>query len=492
MIAAQNGAYDVPPETQDGARKPPVFSHDAEAAVCGSVMLVDKAFGGSPIVALAPFLKPDHFYMSAHAEVYRAALHLHERGEILDGNTVAVELRRRGTLDTLGGYPYLVSLLESVHDVAAAETHARTVLRHAQLRMYASLQEAFGRLSQRDDLEMGEAQAIAEELLLKATILEHAGDMTTMGEAAEEVVAGLERFRKNPELMPGLRTGIEDLDKLTHGLQPGTMVLVGGRPASGKSSVVVDVLESMAGMRVTGADGQKRPVHALVFSVEMSRQQLATSMLSNVAGVENQLFRRPEELWDETMTRLGKAAAHISGLDITLYDGSSLTIAQLKAIAQNVHRSHPVDVIFVDYVQLVKDPSQRGPTEEVAAVSQGLVWTARKLDVPVVALTQLSRLIEQRAKKVPVLSDLKQSSQLEQDAHIVVFLHRPSEEEANVPENAVDFYVAKNRDGPLGEFRMIFDGATSRFTRYDPYAEALAYEENISVRPERPDEEDPF
>ncbi len=420
--------------------------HDlsAERAVLGAILLEREA-----ILAVSDTLQPADFYLERHALVYAAMQACLARREPPDLTTVASELRRQEQLAPLGGLAYLGELVAAIPTAVHVEYYAEAVARAATLRR---LIEAGGRITALGYDERGGLETTldaAEQTLFAVSQRQRGADFVPLRAVVQQYFAAAQADTAEP-VVP---TGLADLDRrLSGGLRAGQLVLLAGRPGLGKSGLALSIAYHV-GVR------QRRGVG--VVSLEMSRGELLQRLVAMHTGVDTRQV--------EGRTRRGEAAmvdalGAIAEAPIAIEDSAMLTVMEVRAKARRLAGRGRLDLLIVDYLQLLIGDSQgQGRVEEVSRISRQLKLLARELGCPVLALSQLSRAVEQRTSKVPQLSDLRDSGALEQDADIVVFIYREEAAEGGGAGGVAELHVAKQRNGPLGVVGVRFDAPTTRF-----------------------------
>jgi replicative DNA helicase len=423
------------------SRTPPQ-SLELEQNVLGSLLLDNETF---PFVEAV--LRPEHFYKEAHRKIYTAITRLIGRGEPADLATLAEELRQLGQLEAVGSVPYLIGLADSVPTAAYVETYARKVREKALLRDLISIcgqvmQTAFdGHLETAEIIDRAERAVL--ELQLRTLDDEPVPMSQVMSETADYV-----RELYTAEGTFGLPTGLKKLDELTGGLNKGEMSIWGARPSMGKSALAFGI-----GLHVTLKEGKT----ALAFSLEAKRKTLGLRMTAlegfvDLSRIRNrQLSDRDWERLTNTMNRLGDAKLFTD-------DSPYLTIRELRSKSRRLHSRFPLDLIIVDYLQLIEPEGNHGTRErEVASMSRALKQLAMELDCHVMVLSQLSRAVEARPNKRPMLSDLRESGAVEQDADLVAFIYRDEYYDPNSEKEGVaELIVGKQRNGPIGTVEVAF------------------------------------
>ena len=423
--------------------------HDpgAEAAVLGGMLLSREAV--EEVLGLR--VSGSDFYVPRHETVFEAVTALYARGNVADAVTVAAELQRRGELKKLGGPTFLHDLMDAVPTAANAGYYAEII---ANLRKRRRVIEAgtrcvqMGYESDTEDADEIIDRAQAEVFGLSAD-REKAEELSSF----EEVDALLEDI-ENPST-EGVLTGLTDFDRLTHGLHPGQMAVVAARPALGKSTLATDWHR---------ATSVKRGEHSILFSLEMGRREMYKRILSAEARVPLHHLN-PGEMSDQDWTRVGVHRARVAAAPLHVID-DAFTFQDIRTRARAIARKYPIRLITVDYLQLIAGAGKAGANreQEVSAASRGLKLLAKELRVPIVAVAQLNRGPEGRADKKPVMSDLRESGSLEQDADVVILIHREDAYEKESPRaGEADLIIAKHRNGPTSIITVAFQGHYSRF-----------------------------
>lgn len=422
----------------------PPHSPEAEESVLGALLLDRDA-----IISIAEFLKPDDFYDDRHKAVYECALELYEERVPIDILTISERLKKRKILKKIGGSTYLVELANQVPTAAHVEHYGKIVKDSATKR---SLMKAASRLV---EFSMDEGLA-ADELLDRAEAevfsltQKHLGrTFTPVREALADSFDRLDELHKQEGGLRGVPTGFSDLDDTLAGLQKSNLVILASRPGVGKTSLALNITQNLSVK-------YKRPVG--MFSLEMSKEELVDRLL--VAQADIDAWRlKTGKLSEDDFTKLSNAMGELAEAPIFIDDTPALTILEMRTKARRLQVEHGVDLIIVDYLQLAHSRQLENRVQEVSEISQGLKNLARELKVPVLALSQLSRAVEQRGEKRPQLADLRESGSIEQDADVVMFLWR--EEEDNVENIVLD--IAKHRNGPLKSLKLFFRGDRIKF-----------------------------
>lgn len=436
---------------------------EVEMAVLGAMMLDKEAIG-----KVLEYLDENCFYKEVHRKVFRAIIALDERNEPVDLVTVSEELRRRKELDEVGGIFYLTTLLEGVVSPANVEYHARIVLEKAFLRQ---LINAANQIIA-ESYEAADAIEVildrAENLIFSLTRKRLHRDFLSIYDVLHEVFEKIERLHETGEYAIGVPSGFPELDRLTAGFQPSDLIVVAGRPSMGKTSFILNVARNAA------VDG-KVPVG--IFSLEMACYQIAQRMLCSEAKVDQHLLRTGR-LRKEDWPRLSICVGNLAEAKIFIDDTPNLSHLEIRAKSRRLKAEHNVGLIIVDYLQLVQGPRDaESRQQEISMISRSLKGLAKELNVPVIAVSQLSRAVESRGDRRPQLSDLRESGAIEQDADVVLFIYRPEEynilqdERGNSLKGIAEIIIGKQRNGPTGSVRLAFLKEYACFEPLAPYRE---------------------
>lgn len=430
--------FDEAAPTGQADRVPP---HDFEAEQCvlGGMLLSQTAIG--EVVDVLDALGGAAFYRPAHATIYTAIVDLYAKGTPADPLTVGAELTKRGEITRAGGPAYLHALVQAVPTAGNAEYYAEIVLGRAKLRR---LVESGTRITQMGYAAQGEPDDILDEASADlARVTQAGGDRdggVRMSEVFAQSVAAAEAIQKDGR-PTGILTGYIDLDGCTNGLHPGQMIIIAGRPALGKSTVAVDIARHAA---------IKHGHKVALFSLEMGREELGLRIISAEARVALHHLRSGTTT-DDDWQRIARVSNRVTDAPLDIFDTANATITQIKAQCRRLQQRQGLDLVIIDYLQLMNASGRRAESrqEEVSQISRDVKLLAKDLNIPVVVLSQLNRGPEQRADKRPMLSDLRESGSLEQDADVVILVHREDAYEKGSPRaGEVDLIVAKHRNGP--------------------------------------------
>ena len=443
-------------------REPP-YSLEAEISVLAGVLLDEAA-----MVRIEEIIDASMFFREAHRILYRAMRQLQEKRTAVDPVTVGDHLRTRGELERAGGIEYLAELIDAVPTAANVQYHARIVRDKALLRR---LIDASTRTIQ-DVYEPGERSVDdlvdeAEARIFQVAETHDRGGFVWIKDLLWDAMENIEKLQESKGGLTGVPSGFRRLDRMTTGLQSGDLVIVAARPAMGKTSWVLNVAQSAA---------IRHKVPVAVFSLEMSKEQVVFRLLCSEARVDAQALRQGR-LRASDYQRIGSAAAYLNAAPIWIDDSASGTVLEMRAKARRLKAEGSLGLLVVDYLQLMEGTGRfESRQQEVAQISRGLKALARELNVPVIAVSQLSRAPEQRGgDRRPQLSDLRDSGSIEQDADLVMFLYRPEyysatgvDEDGNSLEGKAELIVSKQRNGPTGRIDLFFN---KQYTRFDDLAE---------------------
>jgi replicative DNA helicase len=406
-------------------------------------------------------VKGTDFYRPAHEMVYDAILDLYGRGEPADAVTVAAELTKRGEIARVGGAPYLHTLISMVPTAANAGYYARIVRERAVLRR---LVEAGTRIVQlgyaTDGGDVDELVNNAQAEIYAVSENRTSEDYLPLSEIINGAMEEIEAASNRGEGMIGVPTGFADLDRLTNGLHPGQMIVIAARPAMGKSTLGIDIVRSAA---------IKHNLASVVFSLEMSRNEITMRLLSAEGRVPLQNMRKGT-MRDEDWQRLASTMGKVSQAPLFIDDSPNMSLMEIRAKCRRLKQRHDLKLVVIDYLQLMSSGKRvESRQQEVSEFSRALKLLAKELEVPVIAISQLNRGAEQRTDKRPQMSDLRESGAIEQDADLIILLHREDAYEKESPRaGEADVIVAKHRNGPTDNIVVAFQGHYARFVDMAP------------------------
>ncbi len=435
---------------------------EAEEAVLGSLLIDAEA-----IFRVSPFLKPDDFYIVKNGWIYDVILNLHERRQPSDFLTVCDELENREQLEEVGGAAYIASLINSVPTAIHVEAYGHIVERTALRRRLISAASQIASFAYEEEQTIDEVIDRSEATLFSISQRRIARDLVPIKQVLADYydrIAYLYEHRGEPL---GIPTGYIDLDKLLGGLQRSDLIIVAARPGVGKTSMLL-------AMALTAARKHKQKV--AIFSLEMSNEQLVQRLMSSETGIDSQRLRLGD-LQESEWPKFVEAAGRLSDAMLFIDDTPSISALQLRTKARRIHAEFGLDLIMVDYLQLMSGEFRgENRVQEISYISRALKGLSRELNVPVVAASQLSRAVEQRHDKRPILSDLRESGSIEQDADVVMFIYRdemynPDTEQKNI----ADVIVAKHRHGPTGTIQLFFRKHLAQFVDAEVYHRSLEF-----------------
>lgn len=422
---------------------------EAEEAVLGALLIDSEA-----IYRVLPFLRVEHFYLQKHRWIYEAILALHEQREPIDYLTLTTTLEMQDRLEVVGGGAYISQLIAAVPSAINIESYARLVEQAAVRRRLLDVAGEIAKLAYDEEKAINEVVDQSERALFSVSQQRVARDLRPI----QEVVGSYRDYLYNlyahrGELM-GVTSGFRDLDRLLGGFQRSDLIILAARPGVGKTSLMLT-------MALKAAEKGKL---VAIFSLEMSAEQLVQRMISSLSRIDAQRLRIGN-LQEDDLPKVEEAIGHLADLPIYIDDTPALTPLQLRTKCRRLHSEHGLDMVYVDYLQLMTaDMRTENRVQEVSYLSRMLKSLARELDTPVLTASQLSRAVEQRQDKRPVLSDLRESGSIEQDADVVMFIYR---DEMHHPDtqtpNIAEIIIAKHRSGPVGMVQLYFNRNLTQF-----------------------------
>ncbi len=430
----------------------------AEQSVIGSMLLEKNA-----VVRALEFLQPDSFYRDAHRYIYETILDLFDRGEPIDLITVTNELRKSGKLELVGGAVYVADLINSVPTAANVEYYAKIVGEKATLRRLIEagtkiVRDGFNAAEDVDQIVDNAEKAIFEIALNRVR-----EGFIKIDSVIKGVLDRIDSLYEKKQGLTGTPTGFPDLDQLTAGFQNSDLIIIAARPSVGKTAFALNIAQNVA---------IKYKIPVAIFSLEMSKEALAQRILCSEAEVDSNKLKTAS-LSDTGWKKLTRALGRLSEAPIYIDDSATMTATEIRAKARRLKIEQGLGMVIIDYLQLMRGRARvENRVQEISEIARSLKTLARELDVPVVALSQLSRAIEQRTDRMPRLSDLRESGEIEQTADLVMFIHRddyynPQSDRGNVAE----IIIAKQRNGPIGTIELVFRKEIAKFsskeTRYE-------------------------
>lgn len=429
-----------------GKQQPPQNA-EAEASLLGAILIDADA-----IVKIADAIDASDFFEMRHQRIYEAMLSLYEKRSAIDTLTLANQLKGSGYLDMVGGAAYLTELTNFVPTASHAEQYADIVAQKAMRRRLISTATDLSQMGYDESLGLRELIEEAETKLFSVSQQQVKQSIVSIEDILAQSFERLDDLHKDKQQLRGIPTGYTDIDNMMAGLQRSDLFILAARPSMGKTAFVLNLAHNVAVLA-------KEPV--LIYSLEMSKEQLVDRLLSMQSGVDAWALRTGN-LTDSDFEKIGEAMGVLSEAPIYIDDTPGITVSDMRTKARREAHQHKLGLVIVDYLQLMSGGSRFGGdgnrVQEISEISRGLKGVARELDVPLIALSQLSRSVESRTPQIPQLSDLRESGSIEQDADIVAFLYRedyynPESERKNI----MDVLVKKHRNGPVGNVELYFD-----------------------------------
>lgn len=439
----------------DSLGRHPPQNMEAESSVLGAILIDHES-----INKVLEFLKEQDFYREANRRVFAAMVALSEKHEPTDVITLADYLQARGQLESIGGASYLSSLADTVPSAANVVAYAKIIRQKGVIRrLIQASTEISSRGYETDDAE--ELLDYAEKTIFDISENRIRPSFTKVKEVVKDSFKRIEQLFENKKPLTGLATGFEEIDKITCGLQNSDLIIVAGRPSMGKTAFALNIAEHVA-------IHEKSTV--AIFSLEMSKEQLVTRMLCSQAQIDSSRLRKGQ-LEERDWPALTRAAGNLSDVQIFIDDSASPTVLEMRAKARRLKRESGLDLLIIDYLQLMRGSGNSHSREqEISEISRSLKSLAKELAIPVVALSQLNRAVENRQNRRPQLADLRESGAIEQDADVISFIYRDEVYDPNTADKGVaEIIIGKQRNGPTGFCRLAF---LNQFTKF----ENLAYE----------------
>ncbi len=441
---------------QVSAGKIPPQSLDAEMSLLGAVLIDEEV-----IADASEAVRAKDFYDKRHQLIFAAMMRLYEKHKPVDLLTLTEELKKKDDLETVGGSTYLTELTNYVPTASHAHAYAELVQQKAVRRRLIRASAEISEMGFDEDTTTQELLEKAEAELFSVSDQSLKQDLVSIESILTESFDRIEELHRNKGALRGIRTGYRDLDNMTAGLQRSDLIILAARPAMGKTTLVTNLAYNVATIA-------KLPV--LFFSLEMSKEQLIDRMLSDASGVDSWNIRTGN-LSDDDFSKISEAMGEMAEAPIFIDDTPGLSVLEMRTKSRRAAHDQPLGLIIVDYLQLMQSSGSYSGNrvQEVSEISRGLKLIARELNVPLIALSQLSRSVESRTPPIPQLSDLRESGSIEQDADIVSFIYRPGYYEPDNPEvqNITDLIIAKHRNGPVGKVQLYFHPERLRFMSLD-------------------------
>lgn len=444
------------------AGKLPPQNIDAEKSLLGAVLIDEET-----LADISEHVTPKDFYDKRHAIIYAGMMRLYEKHRPVDLLTLTDELKRKNEIEIIGGSAYLTELTNYVPTAAHAEAYAELVAQKAVRRRLIKASGEISELGYNEETTTQELLEKAEAELFSVSDQSLKQDLVSIESILTESFDRMEELHRNKGTLRGVRTGYRDLDNMTAGFQRSDLIILAARPAMGKTTLVTNLAYNVATVA-------KQPV--LFFSLEMSKEQLVDRMLADASGVDAWNIRTGN-LSDEDFSKLSEAMGEMAEAPIFIDDTPGVSVLEMRTKARRAAHEQPLGLIIIDYLQLMQGSgrSDGNRVQEVSEISRGLKLIARELNVPVIALSQLSRSVESRSPQIPQLSDLRESGSIEQDADIVMFIYREAYYNPETErENITDLIIAKHRNGPTGKIELYFHPERLRFMSLDRKHDASA------------------
>ncbi len=440
----------------DNTKLPPQ-NIEIEQSVLGALM-IDK----HSIAKIVDFLNAEDFYKKSHQRIYKAMQELFQKGEPIDILSVANILKEHGFLSDIGGQGYLTELINSVPNAHHIKNYAETVKKKKVLRDLIDASQVIGAMgfqeSKDTDTLLDEAEKEIFRIAQGSLKQKFIPISDTLGEAYDR----MDKISSNGGVTRGVPTGFKTLDDKLSGLQKSDLIILAARPSLGKTSLALNIAKNVA-------INAKQPVG--IFSLEMSIEQVTDRIIASQAGID--LWKmRTGKLSKDDMQKVQYALGELSGAPIYINDTPSINPMQIKAMARRLQAEHGLSLLVIDYLQLLDSTNKNiGIVQQVSEMSRSLKILARELDVPILALSQLSRAVEQRIPPIPKLSDLRESGSLEQDADVVMFIYREKNKQGQFENNLAEILIAKHRNGPIGRINLFFNKENASFGDLDTRSE---------------------
>ncbi|CAN5690952.1 replicative DNA helicase [soil metagenome] len=446
--------------------KLPPQNTEAEASLLGALLIDPDA-----IVKIADTITEDDFYEEKNKRIYEAISQLYEKHSPIDVLTLADQLRTTGYLELAGGPSHLTELTNFVPTAAHVEQYADLVSQKALRRRLIKASQDITNLGYDEATGIQALIEEAEARLFEVSQKHVKQDITSLEEILSDSFERLDDLHKDKAKIRGVPTGFKDMDNILAGLQRSDLFVLGGRPSMGKTALSLNIAHNVA-------VGAELPV--LIFSLEMSKEQLVDRMLSVESGVDAWALRTGN-LSDSDFEKIGQAMGSLSEAQIYIDDSPSITVSELRTKARREAHQRPLGLIVVDYLQLMSGgrrfSTESNRVQEISEISRGLKQIARELNVPLMALSQLSRSVESRSPQIPQLADLRESGSIEQDADVVAFIYREDYYNPDTDrKNITDVFIKKHRNGPTGAVELYFDGKKQRFRSLDTRHQAQPFD----------------
>jgi len=426
--------------------KLPPYNIEAEQAILGAILTEREALD-----EVTEILEAEDFYKQAHCEIYKTICKIYKQGNIPDVITVSDKLKEEGKLEEVGGVPYLTSLISAGAIAPNVKDYAQLVTKKALLRNLITAGTQIAELGYKEEEEeITKLIDNAEQIIFKIRQKKLGRDFIPLGDIIKKSFEQLEKLYGRQSYVTGIPTGFTDLNSITAGFQPGDLIVLAARPSMGKTALALNIAQYIS-------TREKIPVG--IFSLEMSKEQIAYRLISAEAEI-NLHNLRTGFIAKEEWPKLSNAMSTLAEAPIFLDDTPGLTVMEMRAKARRLIAREKAKILIIDYLQLIRSPiglRRANRTEEISEISRGLKTMAKELNIPVIAISQLSREVEKRIDKRPQLSDLRESGAIEQEADVVLLIFRPDYYSSTQEENSItELIIAKQRNGPLGTINLLF------------------------------------
>jgi replicative DNA helicase len=433
----------------------PPHNNEAEQSVIGAIFLEPQA-----LITAAELLVPEDFYRTAHQKIFDTMVSLSDKGQAIDVVTVTEELSAKKELEDVGGISYLTEIANSVPTAANIVFYAKIVEEKALLRRLIRVATSIVEDGYAREDEVEALLSEAEKKMMEVSNRKNAGDFRHIKDVLVETYDNIELLHTRKGDITGIPTGFRDLDKMTAGFQPNDLIILAARPSVGKTAFALNVAQNVA---------TKTDENVAIFSLEMGAEQLVMRMLCAEGNIDASALRTGT-LESEDWRKLTMAMGSLSNAGIFIDDSSGIRVNEIRSKCRRLQQEHGLGMIIIDYLQLISGSGRSGENrqQEVSEISRSLKGLARELKVPVIALSQLSRGVEQRQDKRPMMSDLRESGSIEQDADIVSFLYREDYYDKETEnQNIIEIIIAKQRNGPTGTVSLAFAKEYNKFVNID-------------------------
>ena len=445
----------MPTETRKINIRIPPQNIESEKALLGSIMLRPEA-----LAEIMDILRPEAFYADKHKTIFEAMMHLYEKREPIDLLTLSSKLKESVDLDRIGGMSYLTEMVNSVPSSSNAEHYATIISKKHTMRRLIEAAEHISKISYDDENEIEELLDKAEKKIYEVTSKNLSGKYVEMKDVLGEAMERLDRLHKTKGELRGVPTGFKDLDNKLSGLQKQDLIILAARPSMGKTSIALDIARNAS---------IRHNIPTAIFSLEMSTQQLVDRMLSAESRVDAWRLRTGALNLEEEFGRITAALDPLSKAPLYIDDQAANNILKIRSVVRRLKHEKNLGLVIIDYLQLMTPTQSKNNdnvVQQITEISHSLKQLAKEFDIPVLALSQLSRAVEQRGGK-PRLSDLRDSGSIEQDADVVIFIHREANDEGAGKKQEAEILIEKHRNGPTGAIKLFFDLDKSSFLPID-------------------------